>query len=216
MQTISHDDPLYFGKDILQRILSSTIEHEIGYHSFSHAIFSEIERKQAEVEIKAGVEIAKQYGLCFKSFVYPQNEIGHVDILEKYGFIIYRGRTSRYEKLSRISQKADGLINETIASSVKPERRNGIWEIRSSMMFCDPTYPFTLLPRAKLGLWRTIRSNMVFHIWMHPWNLLQYGSLSCDFEKFVEYVSRKRDEGKIDVMTMKGLAEHLNTRALET
>ena len=34
-------DPLYYGKDIVEKILSSPVRHEIGYHSFSHVRFSE-------------------------------------------------------------------------------------------------------------------------------------------------------------------------------
>ena len=44
-------DPLYYGKDIVEKILSNRIEHEVGCHSFSHVIFSECSREVAEAEI---------------------------------------------------------------------------------------------------------------------------------------------------------------------
>ena len=53
-------DPLYYGKDIVEKIMSNQIEHEIGYHSFSHVIFSECSREVAEAEIKEGVKLAKE------------------------------------------------------------------------------------------------------------------------------------------------------------
>lgn len=85
-------DPLNYGKDIAEKILSNRIEHEIGYHSFSHVVFSEYRREVAEAEIKEGLKLAKkEFGLTLKSFVFPENKIGHVDILKKYGFKIYRG-----------------------------------------------------------------------------------------------------------------------------
>jgi len=218
VSTDSFNNSLYFGRDILKKILSSTLDHEIGYHSFSHIIFSQISEEVADLEIKAGIEIAKQFGINFKSFVFPQNEIGHTDVLRKYGFIIYRGETLRHSKhRARALHKVDGLVNEIIAPPVVPEWKAGIWEIPSSMHFCDPKYPFSLLPRAKLGLWRAMRSNMIFHIWMHPWNLLEYKSLSWDFERFIEYVSKKRNEGKITVMTMGNFAVCLNkTYSMDT
>jgi peptidoglycan/xylan/chitin deacetylase (PgdA/CDA1 family) len=47
-------DPLYYGKDIVEKILSNRIEHEISYHSFSHVAFSECSKEVAEAEIKEG------------------------------------------------------------------------------------------------------------------------------------------------------------------
>jgi len=84
-------DPLYYGRDIVEKILSNRIEHEIGYHSFSHVIFSECSREVAEAEIKMGDKLAKEFGIALKSFVFPKNNIGHVDVLKKNGFKIYRG-----------------------------------------------------------------------------------------------------------------------------
>jgi peptidoglycan/xylan/chitin deacetylase (PgdA/CDA1 family) len=213
----AHYNDLLFGRDILDKILSSSVNHEIGYHSFSHAIFSQISKEVADSEIKAGIEIAKQFGISFKSFVFPQNKIGHTDVIKKYGFLIYRGKTLMHNNLrSHALNKVNGLINEIIAPPAIPEWKNGIWEIPSSMYFTDPKYPFSLLPRAKLGLWRAMRSNMVFHVWMHPWNLLEYKSLFKDFERFVEYVCKKRSEGKIKVMTMGDFAASLNKTYVKT
>lgn len=207
----SCDNTLFFGEDILKKIISSKVGHEIGYHSFSHPVFPQIKKEVADSEIKAGIEMAEHFGIILKSFVFPQEKIGHINVLKKYGFLIYRGETLMHSNLrSRALNKVNGLINEIIAPPVMPEWKNGIWEIPSSMYFCDPKYPFSLLPRAKLGLWRAIRSNMVFHIWMHPWNLLEYKSLSRDFERFIEYACKKRSEGKIKVMTMGDFAASLN------
>ncbi len=218
ISTESCNNTLYFGKDILEKILSSTVGHEIAYHSFSHVIFSQISKEEADLEIKAGIEIAKQFGISFRSFVFPQNEIGYTDVLRKYGFIVYRGETLRHSKHRALAlHKVDGFVNEIIAPPVVPEWKNGIWEIPSSMEFCDPKYPFSLLPRAKLGLWRAVRSNMIFHVWMHPWDLLGHESLSRDFERFIKYVQEKRNEGKIKVMTMGDFAACLDkTHGMDT
>ena len=85
-------DPLYYGRDIIEKILSNRIEHEIGYHSFSHVIFSECSREVAEAEIKEGIELAKDLGITLKSFVFPESKIGHVNVLKKYGFKVYSGK----------------------------------------------------------------------------------------------------------------------------
>ena len=208
-------DPLYYGKDIVETILSNRIEHEIGYHSFSHIVFSECIREVAEAEIKIGNKLAKEFGITLKSFVFPENKIGYVDVLKESGFKIYRGENGRrrYEPSQNILiRKFNGGMNKLIAPPVEPEWMEGIWKIPSSMIFCDLQIKFSVLPRAKLGLYRAIKAKKVFHIWLHPHSLLLYPSLKDDLDKFLGVVAKKRDEGKIEVMTMGELASHLKSK----
>ena len=205
-------DPLYYGKDIVDRILSNPVEHEIGYHSFSHVPFSECSREVAEAEIKEGVKLAKEFGIPLKSFVFPNNAIGHIDVLKANRFKIYRGENLTRGKMSQniLIRKFNGGIDKMIAPPTEPEWRDGIWEIPSSMYFCDPQIKFSVLLRAKLGLYRAIRSKKVFHIFLHPHDLLMYPSLKDDLDKFLAFVAKKRDGGEIAVMTMGGFVEVLN------
>ena len=205
-------DPLYYGTDIVEKILSNRIEHEIGYHSFSHVVFSECSREVAEAEIKMSDKLAKEFGITLKSFVFPENKIGHVDILKENGFKIYRGENLRRGNINQniLIRVFNFGINKMIAQPAEPKWRDGIWEIPSSMFFCDPKIKFSLLPRAEIGLYRAIRSKKVFHIWLHPHNLLMYPSLKDDLDKFLALVSKRRDEGKIEVMTMGEFAGVLN------
>ena len=207
-------DPLYYGKDIIEKILSNRIEHEIGYHSFSHVIFSECSREVAEAEIKEGIKLAKEFGIALKSFVFPENKIGHVDILRENGFKIYRGENlGRYNpNQSFLIRKFNGGIDKMIAPPVEPKWMDGIWEIPSSMYFCDPQIKFSVLPKAKIGLYRAIRAKKVFHVFLHPHNLLMYPSLEDDLDKFLGTVAKKRDEGKIEVLTMGEFADVLNRK----
>ena len=205
-------DPLYYGKDIVEKILSNRIEHEIGYHSFSHVVFSECSREVAEAEIKEGIKLAKGFGIALKSFVFPENKIGHVDVLKKYGFKIYRGENLTHGNINQnlLIRKFNGGIDKMIAPPTEPKWMDGIWEIPSSMFFCDPQIKFSVLPKAKIGLYRAIRYKKVFHIFLHPHNLLMYPSLKEDLDKFLWVVAKKRDEGKIEVMTMGEFCEVLN------
>jgi hypothetical protein len=82
------------------------------------------------------------------------------------------------------------------------------------MNFSDSQIPQSLLLRGKIGLDRAIKDKKVFHIWLHPWNLLCYDRLREDLEKMLKYVSKRRDEGKIKVMTMNELAEYLNSKEI--
>jgi peptidoglycan/xylan/chitin deacetylase (PgdA/CDA1 family) len=203
-------DPLYYGKDIVEKILSNRIEHEIGHHSFSHVVFSECSREVAEAEIKEGIKLAKkEFGITLKSFVFPENKIGHVDVLKENGFKIYRGENlGRHNpNQSFLARKFNGGIDKIIAPPTEPEWMDGIWGIPISMYFCDPQIKLSVLPKAKIGLYRAIRSKKVFHVFLHPHSLLTYPSLKDDLDKFLGIVARKRDKGKINVMTMGEFAE---------
>ncbi len=207
-------DPLYYGRDIVEKILSNRIEHEIGQHSFSHVDFSECSREVAESEIKTSNKLAKQFGITFESFVFPENKIGHVDILKENCFKIYRGKNlGRYDiSQSFLLRKFNGGIDKMIAPPTEPEWMDGIWMIPSSMFFCDPQIKFSVLWRAKLGLYRAIRSKKVFHVFLHPCNLLMYPSLKDDLDRFLEIVAKKRDEGKIEVLSMEKFVEALDEK----
>ena len=78
------------------------------------------------------------------------------------------------------------------------------------MFFCDTQMPASLLLRGKLGLERSISNRKVFHIWLHPWTLLNYEGLKDDLDKFLKYVSKRREKGELEVMTMGELASGLN------
>ena len=207
-------DPLYYGKDIVEKILSNRIEHEIGHHSFSHVIFSECSREVAEAEIKMGNKLAKEFGITLRSFVFPENKIGHLDVLKENGFKIYRGKNlGRYDpNQSLLIRKFNGGIDKMIAQPAEPKWVDGIWEISTSVLFCDPQVKFSVLPRAKIGLYRAIRLKKVFHIYLHPHDLLRYPSLKDDLDKFLGIVAKKRDAGKIEVMTMGMIAGVLNRK----
>jgi hypothetical protein len=165
----------------------------------------------AEEELAQAREIGRQWGIAMKSFVFPRNQIAHVDLLPKYGFSIFRGELARKRKASTaITLKVNSAIYKLVASPVEPRDRGGIWEIPGSMPFSDPQLPSSVQFRAKRGVRRAIRSNQVFHIYLHPWDLLLYDRLKDDLDDFLGHVASKRDGGEIKVMTMGEYAARLS------
>ena len=208
---LSHD-PLFYGKDLIEKIISSSAKHEIGYHSFSHPNFSEISAGMAENEIKEAKKIEKEWNIKLKSFVFPYNKIAHVNILKENGFMIYRGKsgTCCANEKNIVLKKFKGSVDKIIAPPVEPKWIDGIWEIQSSAHFCDPQTPKSLFFKSKLGLERAISNKKIFHIWFHCWSPLLYKKLEQDLRKFLECISEKRREDKLEVITMGELAEKLN------
>jgi hypothetical protein len=207
-------DPLYYGKDIIEKILTNPINHELGYHSFSHVCFPNISREMAECEIKESKKIEKQWNIKFSSFVFPINKIAYVDLLKESGFKIYRGKdvsTIRTNQNLVIKKFKRGISKLLAPPPIKPRWDKGIWEIQSSMSFSDTQIPHSLLVRSKVGLDRAIKEKKIFHIWLHPFNLFYYQRLKDDLETLLKYVSKRRDKGQINIMTMNELAEYLNS-----
>jgi len=212
--TSVRNSPLYCAPDIIEDILASPARHEIGLHSFFHLPFSHCDEAVANEEMRLGVALAQRRGIAMKSLVFPGNYLGHTDILADYGIEIFRGNDPEYrqDSLNPLARRAAGAADILVASPVEPVWREGVWEIPGSKYFCGPRLPFTLLPRARVGLERAIRTNKVFHIWLHPWNLLQQADLAADLDKFLALVAKKRDRGELEVMTMSGLAASLNRK----
>ncbi|MFW6104951.1 MAG: polysaccharide deacetylase family protein [Chloroflexota bacterium] len=210
------DNPLYWGKDIVEKIMANSVDHEIGLHGFFHMPFTECSREVAQAELELGVRAASRLGIKPTSFVFPQNKIAHIDLLKENGIEIHRGKNLRWWNTGIWPpvRKFDSGVHKVIAASTYPAYRDGVWELPGSTYFCDPQMPFSLPWRARLGLHRAIRDKKVFHIWLHPWSLLLYDRLAKDLEEFLALVARKRDEGKIEVMAMGELATMLNQKGI--
>lgn len=190
--------------EIIEKILSSPIGHEIGYHSFSHIRFSECTSETAEDEIKEGVKLAKDFGITLRSFVFPENKIEHLDILRKYGFQIYRGANLAGKNVGKILpiRLVNFALSKIVPPPVEPIWKNGILEIPSSMMFYDTLFPHTLVLRAKMGIKKAIKEKKIFHIFMHPEDLMLEPTLFNKLEKVLKFVARNRQENKLEVITM--------------
>ena len=206
------DSSLYSAPDIIEKILASPVTHEIGLHSFFHIPFSLCSQAVARLEVELGVNVARKWGITLQSFVFPENYVGHIDALKEQGIKIYRSSIPRFhsETTALLMRKAGGAIVKVMPPPVLPLWKEGIWEIPGSMSFYEPLMPFTVLPRAKMGLEKAIRTNEVFHIWLHPWSLLVHKGLLNNLVTFLAFVAQKRDAGKLQVMTMGDLAFYLN------
>jgi len=192
-------DNMLYGKDLIEKIISSNINHEIGYHTFTHTVLAKCSEDVAELEIRRGVEVAKkEFGLHLQSFVFPENKICYLNLLKKYGFKVFRG-----ENIWRLKESTfrGRLFNSILANKVIPWREyNGLLKIPTSMLFDNPV-PLPILKAVNGIEWG--ENGYIFHISMHPESILTYrNSLKLQLELFLKYVARKVNQRKIDVLTM--------------
>ena len=198
--------------EMVERIRSSSVRQEIGYHSFSHLIIPNCTRVVAEEQIRRGVNLATDLGINLKSFVFPENKVGHIDLLKKYGFSIYRGvnLNGRNANKALPMRAYNFILSRVLPPDIKPSWKDGIWELPSSMPFYDPNFRFTLGLRAKFGIKQTIRLNGIFHINLHPEDILIDPTLTTTLEDVLNFAAKERDIHELKIITMGQLCDILD------
>jgi len=211
------NESLYHSPSSIEKILDSNVYQEIGYHSYSHPIFTQISKKEAEKEIKLSKKIEKKWDIKLKSFVFPKDQVNYLNLLKRYDFKIFRSPPIFEDNNpNRISQ---GLGN-FFPKSVFPFRMNGLWSVNTSMIYFDPKipfipirFPYTSLPSARFGLKRAIKRREIFHLFFHPWNMIIHDDFERNLRKFLEYVSKMRESTEMKIITMGQLADSLEKKS---
>lgn len=212
---------IFLGRSLVEKIRDCAVEQEIGSHSFSHVIFGDAgcSRETAESEIAACIRAAREIGIDLRSFVFPRNSVGHLDVLRENGFACYRGPEPHWYENENIPEKIKRLarICEVITAAEPPvvlpeEVKDGFWNIPGSMIYF-PMHgfrrhiPISLrVRRAIKGLNAAARHHRIFHLWFHPTNLAdQTESMFEGLRSILEHASRMRERGEIEILPMGAL-----------
>jgi peptidoglycan/xylan/chitin deacetylase (PgdA/CDA1 family) len=191
--------PEYYGRDIVDRIRAAATGHEVGCHSFAHAMAGEpgCSPEAFASDLDACRKAAAVDGVTLRSFVFPRNSVGHLDVLARQGFTCYRGRA-------------------TAQPPVRPERDpSGLWNIPATFLFAPatrragvPIDVWVLHPRARLR--QAARRRSLFHVWFHPYNITAAADRALrGIELLAREAARLREQGRLDVVTMGALADRL-------
>jgi peptidoglycan/xylan/chitin deacetylase (PgdA/CDA1 family) len=209
------DHPLWFGPDLVRSVLDSPVDHEIASHSLSHVEFGDeaTTRAVAEAEVRACVDIAKEWGIDLESFVFPRNRVGHRDVLAEYGFRNYRSRGQRWfsgRQFDQAGKALDYALGLTAPDVTPPslDEHGLVRHAGSQYLFAfeDPARsllsPFSREPvvrQVEKGLDRAVETDRVFHLWFHPNELRSSGDYQR-VRKALEVIDRRR--GDVEVATM--------------
>lgn len=187
-------DQLWYGADTIKEIKKQK-DQEIGSHSYSHQVFTDISRKEA------GQEISKNKS---KSFVFPRNKVKYLKLLKSHGFKSYRGVDKRPWELFY-----PGIppVYETII-------KNQLVNIPGSFYFVSGRGLRKYIPqglryfKSKLGIDNAVKQRKIFHLWFHPIDFVDDSQkLFSDFEKVLKYADSKRKLGVLDIKTMEDIAK---------
>ena len=93
-------DPMWYGADLVDMLLSRGSGHEIAFHGYTHRLFSKLTRDEASFEIQEWLRLGKRKGIVPRTVVFPQGRIQHLDLFQEAGFICYRGNDVRHPVFS--------------------------------------------------------------------------------------------------------------------
>ncbi len=214
------DNPEFYGRSLVERLKAAG--QDIGSHSFSHPIFGDpgCSRATAETDLARCVKEASALGVTLKSFVFPRNVPGHVDLLAQHGFTCWRGpepvwyRGKRVPKpVSRLAHIAD-VATVGKPPTVMPARdAHGLWVIPASTSLLPIDGVRRFIPvarrveRAVRCLDQAARDRRICHFWTHPINLASDpAAMLAGMDAVLAHAARLRDAGRIDILPMAAIA----------
>ena len=211
-------DPIFYGRDLVGKIMACPVPQEIGSHSFSHVIFGDpgCSRETAQSELAACVRLAEERGFKLQSFVFPRNMVGHLDVLRDYGFACYRGpEPGWYESrnwpkpVKRLAHLWDVIAASQPPVSLPEYSESGLWNIPASMIYFPMDGIRRYIPmerrvkRAVKGLEAAARQQRIFHLWFHPTNLAQETEVMFKGLRAICMRARElKNEGKLEFLPM--------------
>jgi peptidoglycan/xylan/chitin deacetylase (PgdA/CDA1 family) len=211
-------DPIFYGKTLVDRILACPVPQEIGCHSFSHPIFGDpgCSRETAASELAECVRLATERGLELRSFAFPRNRVGHLEVLREHGIVAYRGpdqvwyENPRYPTpLKRIGHIVDVLIARRPPVVLPEETLPGLWNVPGSMIYF-PMHgvrrhipPSLRVNRALKGLAAAAEQRRIFHLWFHPTNLaFESDTMFAGLRRIFERAAAMRGAGDLSIEPM--------------
>ncbi|MDQ6664132.1 MAG: polysaccharide deacetylase [Acidobacteriota bacterium] len=213
--------PVFYGRSLVEKIRSCSVPQEIGCHTFSHVIFGDggCSREAAASEVAACVKLAGELGIQMRSFVFPRNRVGHLDVLRAFHFTCYRSPEPQWyeaERWPRAVKRAGHLFNVLAAMEPPvslPERDDeGLWRTPASMLWfpMKPGRAYNpvglTVKRAKKGLDAAARHKRVFHLWFHPTDMAeQMERMLAGLREVFEHARALRDRGDLQVLSMGAL-----------
>lgn len=212
-------DPLWSDcHHLVRQIKESSVGHEIGSHSYAHPVYSQLTPEQASEDINNFCRVHREHQLSCSSFIFPRNQVAHLDLLQQAGIKSFRGNTKRwYDYLPGLLKRLGHLLDQacpwtpTVQASLGP---SGLVNIPDSMLLMARNGLRGILPpglvawKSARGLRLAAKKGEIFHFWFHPSNFTyQTERQFAILESLLILSSSLRDQGKLVNLTMSEIAQ---------
>lgn len=229
-QIYQTDNPLWYGGDVVDRLLARGARHEIAFHGYTHEVFSEktMSEERARLEVREWLRVSRERGIVPRTVIFPRNRIGHLAVFKDAGFLCYRG-VEDIPPLHRRRYGGDLLkpIDHILAISTppvySPEQLEvaPLVDLKASQEFFGFSRRLELvldaldlqtlrIRRMVKGIRKAARERKILHIFAHPWEF----QTEKDFEKLRYLLGHVADEIATGSIQSIGMADLAN-RALK-
>ncbi len=214
--------PLFYARSLVEKIQAARPRQEIGCHTFSHVIFGDAgcAREVAVAEVRESLRLARELGIEMRSFVFPRNQAGHLEVLREFGFSCYRGVEPQWYRtagwplaVQRLAHGGSALVAGTPPVSLPQRDASGLWNLPASMLYFPMHGWRRLVPvsrrvrRAQRGLDAAAQQGRVFHLWFHPTNLADgTEAMFTGLRAILAHAERLRSRGELEFLSMGELA----------
>lgn len=224
---------LRLGGDLVSDLLSSSVDHDVGCHTFSHVICSNawVTAEVLRAELAASAAAARPHDVTFRSFVYPRNAVTYPEVLAEFDYTSYRGPAPRNPTGLRrpVGKLLDTAFPRRIPLVHPTVDENGLVNLPASLFLfglqgwtratLSPVFGDPVVRQVMGATDRAARRDGVLHLWLHPNNLLDERDVAR-VRDILAYVRRQADETDLTVRTMRDvanevLAEHRTRLAVE-
>src|SRR5262245_23791814 len=220
-RSTSHGARIWYAPELVELVRAARTLQDIGSHSYAHAYFGEAPREALRRDLAAARRVHDRHGLPFVSFVFPRNQVAHVDLLREAGVRVFRSvdhgwhmtvRERLGARAGRIANLADKML-PTPPAVVRPIDHGDVVELPSSMLLMArnglrrAVHPAAVVAKAALGLRAARRSGETFHLWFHPSNFYYDKERQLEtLGAIVKTAAHMRDRGEIDIRPMSSFA----------
>lgn len=215
--------PAWYAPDIVEWIRHARVRHEIGSHSFGHICYGDPEctPSVALADLNAALEAAARQGIVLKSFVFPRNQVGHLDVLKYFGLRAYRGAEPPLIRAdNRLFNKALRYLDQLLALRPRAVRAEealpGLWNLPGNHFFIARDGMRRMIPMAsrvlkgKRGITHAVKTGGLYHLWFPPFNLNKdTEAMLSGLARIFEYAHRMREQGLLEILTMDDYARQL-------
>ena len=214
---------LRFAVDLVDGLLAADPDHEIGCHTFSHVVFDDprVTADTVRAELWAAAEAADRRGLGtpMQSLVFPRNRMGYRDVLAECGYRAYRAHGEQWGAPRRdpvgklrslvgreprlVQPRTDEFGMVAVPASLYLFGFEGRLRTAAEAAWADP-----VVRQAKRGIDAAADCDGLFHLWLHPNNLVEDRDVER-VETVLDYLDDRLAEPGLRVETMGEVADRL-------
>lgn len=220
-------DGLFYAPELIAEIESSTFEHEICTHTFSHALFDEISRETCVWELERVQELHREHtGGPTSSLVPPRHQSPPYDVLVEHGIESVRPsmsnptptRVHRFKELlagplplSELRRDGDVVettctTNPSLTAAALPSGQGTAHPVfRYLPVSLRQRYHLEKLKRATEG---AVEEEAHLHLWCHLFDLSNRHQFDV-VREYLEWLDSYRESHDVTVARMEDLPDYV-------